>query len=212
MLGYPLICFLGLRNTLKTPLVSTQALLWTAISVPRRGRDAFPPPFSSRVLSVAPSQPEEKKEHHGALRDTIAALSRVFLYHQREIPSRYEGASVGGSGQPENISHLFGPGTTVLISPVWFWGLFLDWDRSVIFWKEAQDQPKLTIILNFQPLRTNFEEEAAISTPSVIHQWKALVVVVQDFYYNATPKAPPKREYGEATRTQAPCSNHRLFP
>ena len=26
------------------------------------------------------------------------------------------------------------------------------------------------------------------------------VVVVQDFYYNATPKAPPKREYGEAIR------------
>jgi hypothetical protein len=47
---------------------------------------------SSRVLSVAPRQPEEKKEHHGALRDTIAALSRMFLYHQREIPSGYEGA------------------------------------------------------------------------------------------------------------------------
>ena len=25
--------------------------------------------------------------------------------------------------------------------------------------------------------------------------------VVQDFYYNATPKAPPKREYGDAIRT-----------
>ena len=74
----------------------------------------------------------------------------------------------------------------------------------MIFWKEAQDQPKLTIILNFQPLRTNFEEEAAISSPSVIHQWKALVVVVQDFYYNATPKAPPKREYGEATVPKPP--------
>jgi hypothetical protein len=30
-------------------------------------------------------------------------------------------------------------------------------------------------------------------------------VVVQDFYYNATPKAPPKREYGyTSTRTQVP--------
>ncbi len=29
-------------------------------------------------------------------------------------------------------------------------------------------------------------------------------LVVREFYYNATPKAPPKREYGEAIRTQAP--------
>ena len=36
-------------------------------------------------------------------------------------------------------------------------------------------------------------------------------VVVQDFYYNATPKAPPKREYGEATRTQPP-PHSRIIP
>ncbi len=35
--------------------------------------------------------------------------------------------------------------------------------------------------------------------------------VVQDFYYNATHQAPPKREYGEATLTQTP-GNHQLFP
>ena len=27
---------------------------------------------------------------------------------------------------------------------------------------------------------------------------------MKDFYYNATLKAPPKREYGETTRTQTP--------
>ncbi len=31
--------------------------------------------------------------------------------------------------------------------------------------------------------------------------WRFFLVVVRDFYYNATPKASPKREYGEATRT-----------
>ncbi len=29
------------------------------------------------MLRVAPRQPEEKKKHHGTLRDTIAASSRV---------------------------------------------------------------------------------------------------------------------------------------
>jgi hypothetical protein len=32
----------------------------------------------------------------------------------------------GGGGIGQNISHLFGPGTTVLIGPDWFLGLFLD--------------------------------------------------------------------------------------
>ena len=34
---------------------------------------------------------------------------------------------------------------------------------------------ELEIYLNFQPLRTYFEEEAATSTPRVIHRWKGLV-------------------------------------
>ena len=34
--------------------------------------------------------------------------------------------------------------------------------------------------------------------------------VVENFYYNVTPRAPPKREYDEATRTQAPRINHLL--
>ena len=34
---------------------------------------------------------------------------------------------------------------------------------------------------------------------------------VLDFYYNATPKAPPKREYGEATRTLTP-PHSRIIP
>ena len=38
-----------------------------------------------------------------------------------------------------------------------------------------------------------------------------VLVVVQDFYYNATPKAPPKREYGEATRTLTP-PHSRIIP
>jgi hypothetical protein len=41
--------------------------------------------------------------------------------------------------------------------------------------KETKNQLKQTSILNFRPLRPYFEEEAATSTTSVIHQWKALV-------------------------------------
>jgi hypothetical protein len=48
-------------------------------------------------------------------------------------------------------------------------------DRSVVFWKEKQNQPKQTSILNFRPPLTYFEEEAATYTTSIIHQWKTLV-------------------------------------
>jgi hypothetical protein len=78
----------------------------------------------------------------------------------------------------QNISHLFGTGTTVLIGPVWFLCLFLDRSAGPIGSipaKTPENQPKQKSILNFRPLRTRFEEEAAISTPSVIHPWKALV-------------------------------------
>jgi hypothetical protein len=47
--------------------------------------------------------------------------------------------------------------------------------RADVFRKEPQDRQKQPFILNFIPLRTNFEEEAAIFTTSAIHQWKALV-------------------------------------
>ena len=36
---------------------------------------------------------------------------------------------------------------------------------------------ELEIYLNFQPLRTYFEEEAATSTTRVIHQWKVLMMI-----------------------------------
>ena len=73
----------------------------------------------------------------------------------------------GGIGQ--NISHLFGPGTTVtvLIGPVWFLGLFVDLTIGGI--SERNPKPiELDFVLNFRPLRTYFEEEEAISTTSVI--------------------------------------------
>jgi hypothetical protein len=42
--------------------------------------------------------------------------------------------------------------------------------RLVVFWKVTQNQPKLTSISNFLPLRTYFEDEAATSTPNAIQQ------------------------------------------
>ena len=42
----------------------------------------------------------------------------------------------------------------------------------MVFRKESKNQ---NFILNFRPLRTYFEEEAATSTTSAMHQWKALV-------------------------------------
>jgi len=38
---------------------------------------------------------------------------------------------------------------------------------------ESKNQKNQTYILNFRPLRTYFEDEAATSTPSVIQQWIA---------------------------------------
>jgi hypothetical protein len=35
--------------------------------------------------------------------------------------------------------------------------------------------------------------------------WRFFLVVVRDFYYNATPKASPKRECGEAIRVCVEC-------
>jgi hypothetical protein len=48
-------------------------------------------------------------------------------------------------------------------------------DRTDVFRKETQNQLKQTFNLKFRLLRAYFEEEAATSTTSVIHQWKALV-------------------------------------
>jgi hypothetical protein len=49
----------------------------------------------------------------------------------------------------QNISHLFGRGTTVLIGPVWYLGLF--WGRSgpMVFRKVPEDTTKTSICLNF---------------------------------------------------------------
>jgi hypothetical protein len=48
-------------------------------------------------------------------------------------------------------------------------------DRSDVFRKESKNKPKPNFILNFRPMRTYFQEEAAIFTTNVIHQWKAPV-------------------------------------
>ena len=61
---------------------------------------------------------------------------------------------LGPTGQ--NISHLFGQGTTVLIGPVWYLGLFCERSGPMVFRKVTQDQLKQAFF-KFQPLRTNFE-------------------------------------------------------
>ena len=43
-------------------------------------------------------------------------------------------------------------------------------NRSLVFRKETQNQPKLISIFNFRLLQTYFEKEAATFIPSVIHQ------------------------------------------
>jgi hypothetical protein len=77
-----------------------------------------------------------------------------------------------GGGSRQNISHLFGPGTTVLIGPAWF---------LVSFWTgsagpiggilERNPKPiELDVYLKYPTTANVFLEEVAISTTSAIHQ------------------------------------------
>jgi hypothetical protein len=77
----------------------------------------------------------------------------------------------------EIFSTCSDPVRLCLIGRLFFGFLFgsVPTGRLVVFRKEPQDRQKQTFILNFIPLRTYFEDEAVISTPSAIQQWLALV-------------------------------------
>jgi hypothetical protein len=112
---------------------------------------------------------------HGTCSSRIASSSpsSSLSIPQRVSPSRESAAGVRTAVRSSRLfnlllygfssTHLFGPSVVIGLVFVSFFGP----DQSVVFRKETKNQPKWTSILNFRPLRTHFEEEAATLPPQV---------------------------------------------
>ncbi len=72
-------------------------------------------------------------------------MAKPYLDTGSNAVPKIEGAKIEGAASGQNISHLFGRGTTVLIGPVWYLGLFLGRSGPMVFRKVTKDTTKTRI-------------------------------------------------------------------